>query len=77
MFKHVIMAAAAAAALSSTAAFAAQHPLKVSTGPGATRDWKQIDANGDHLVSPDEMQNWLTAARKADKAAGTALPKDG
>jgi hypothetical protein len=23
------------------------------------RDWKAVDANGDHLVSPDEMEKYL------------------
>ncbi len=27
----------------------------------ATRDWRQVDANGDHLVSPEEMEKYLAA----------------
>lgn len=26
-----------------------------------TRDWSKVDANGDHLVSPDEMEAYLKA----------------
>jgi len=27
----------------------------------AVRDWKAVDANGDHLVSPEEMEKYLQA----------------
>ncbi|MFO1272007.1 MAG: hypothetical protein U1F50_10070 [Rubrivivax sp.] len=27
----------------------------------AVRDWNQVDANGDHLVSPEEMEKYLAA----------------
>ena len=34
-----------------------------SPAPSAAevRDWKAVDANGDHLVSPEEMEKYLQA----------------
>ena len=34
-----------------------------SSAPSAAevRDWKAVDANGDHLVSPEEMEKYLQA----------------
>lgn len=37
----------------------------VATGASAAavrgRDWRQIDTNGDNLISPEEMEAWLAA----------------
>jgi hypothetical protein len=30
-----------------------------ATEAPATRDWAEIDRNGDGLVSPEEMESWL------------------
>jgi hypothetical protein len=38
-----------------------------NTGRPETRDWAAIDSNGDHLVSPDEMQKYLEASWAAQK----------
>jgi hypothetical protein len=32
-----------------------------------TRDWAAIDGNGDHLISPDEMQKYLEASWAGEK----------
>lgn len=44
-----------------------------SAAPGAaankpeTRNWAAIDSNGDHLISPEEMQKHLEASWAAQK----------
>ncbi len=47
-------------ALGSTTALA-------QTDPAAVRDWKKIDTNGDHLISPEEMKAYLEAEWRAAK----------
>jgi hypothetical protein len=32
-----------------------------ATSASEVRDWKAVDANGDHLVSPAEMEKYLQA----------------
>jgi hypothetical protein len=38
-----------------------------AAGKPETRDWAAIDTNGDHLISPDEMQKYLDASWAAQK----------
>ncbi len=47
----------AATPMPHAAAQAAAHTMPAA----ALRDWSQIDTNGDHLVSPEEMEKYLAA----------------
>jgi len=49
-------------AATSTAATHKKDTKKSPTPSAAeVRDWKAVDANGDHLVSPEEMEKYLQA----------------
>lgn len=48
---------AAKKAAAATPAAAAAAPAQAQRG----RDWTKIDTNGDHLISPEEMEKWLAA----------------
>jgi hypothetical protein len=38
---------------------AATKPAAPAAAPVQGRDWSKIDTNGDNLVSPEEMEDWL------------------
>lgn len=51
-------------------AMAQNSPKKEAAKPAAAaaaataekgRDWRKIDTNGDHYISPEEMEAWLKA----------------
>jgi hypothetical protein len=50
-----------------TATGAGTAALGAANNRPETRDWAAIDSNGDHLVSPDEMQKYLEASWAAQK----------
>ena len=56
---------AAAANKAGTAAAAAATP---ATTGDEVRDWARIDSNKDNLISPDEMEKYLTDSRSAAPA---------
>ena len=41
---------------------------------GGTRDWSRIDANNDHLIQPDEMEQWLQ--KEGPQAAAAREQRD-
>ena len=50
-----------------TATGAGTAALGAAANKPETRDWLAIDGNGDHLISPDEMQKYLEASWAAQK----------
>jgi hypothetical protein len=76
MMKHLALITAASLALASPLAFAATTHKQAQTQPASSAhksvqvwNWSSIDTNKDHLISPDEMQKFLTAQWKAAKTA--------
>ena len=48
---------------------AAKPAAPVATGTNEVRDWAAIDKNKDHLISPEEMEDYLKQGR------ATSVPK--
>jgi len=63
--RHLTATAAVLFATSATPAAWAATPTKPAPKPAPAaqetgRDWSRIDTNRDGLVSPEEMEKWLT-----------------
>lgn len=66
---QVVLGAVALVTCAAASAGVQEGKYNIQTGPKATIDWNQIDRDHNNLVTPTEMENYLVAARKADKEA--------